>query len=67
MNPKLIGRSIQVLVEYKQIFKNDKDKNDYISDLSQYYIDRFNESVKNQSQLVESEVLIQILDNVRLL
>lgn len=67
MNPKLVGRTIQVLVEYKQIYKNNKDKNDYISDLSQYYIDRFNESVKNQSQLVESEVLIHILDNVRLL
>ena len=67
MNPKLVGRTIQVLVEYKQIFKNNKDKNDHISDLSQYYIDRFNESVKNQSQLVESEVLIHILDNIRLL
>lgn len=67
MNAKLVGRSIQVVLEYKQIFKNEKEKNEHVSDLAQYYIDRFNEIVKPQGQLVESEVLILTLDNVRLL
>jgi hypothetical protein len=47
MNPKLIGRTISVIVDYKQIFMNDKEKNEQISDLAQFYIDRYNESVKN--------------------
>jgi len=53
------------MIEYKQIYKSDFSKNDQISDLCQYYIDRFNEAVKPQSLQVESEVLIQTLDNIR--
>ena len=48
MNTKLVGRTIQVLVEYKQIFQNDKERNEQISDLAQYYIERFNDAVKPQ-------------------
>jgi hypothetical protein len=48
MNTKLVGRTIQVFVEYKQIFQNDKERNEQISDLAQYYIERFNDAVKPQ-------------------
>jgi hypothetical protein len=34
MNTKLVGRTIQVLVEFKQIFLNDKERNEQISDIA---------------------------------
>jgi hypothetical protein len=34
MNTKLVGRTIQVLVEYKQILLNDKERNEQISDIA---------------------------------
>lgn len=34
LNTKLVGRTIQVLVEYKQIFLNDKERNEQISDIA---------------------------------
>jgi hypothetical protein len=46
MNTKLVSRAIQVIIEYKQIYKSDQSKNEQISELSPYYIDRFNEAVK---------------------
>jgi hypothetical protein len=34
MNTKLVGRTIQVLVEYKQILLNYKERNEQISDIA---------------------------------
>lgn len=67
MHPKLVSRTLSILVQYKEIFKNDKERGEQVTDLVQFYIDRFNDAVKAQNLQVETEVLFQSLDNIKLL
>jgi len=46
MNTKLVSRTISILLKYKEIFKNDQVKGEKLNEIIQFYIDRFNDSVK---------------------
>lgn len=65
MNTKLVTRTLQVVVHYKEIYKNDKERNEQVTELAQFYIDKFNESIKASEKQVETELVINSLDNVR--
>jgi len=65
MNTKLVSRTLSILLKYKQIFKNDKERGDQINDLTQFYVDRFNDSVKMADKQVETDVVLTSLENVR--
>ena len=67
MNTKLVSRSLTILLKYKQIFKNDRERSEKITDLIQFYIERFNDSVKFSEKQVETEVALTSLDNVKAL
>ena len=65
MNTKLCGRTIAIIHNYAEIFKDNTDRRENITDLAQFYIDRFNDSVKIVEKQVETEVVLQTLDNIR--
>jgi hypothetical protein len=65
MNTKLCGRTIAIIHKYAEIFKDNTDRRENITDLAQFYIDRFNDSVKIVEKQVETEVVLQTLDNIR--
>ncbi len=67
MNTKLVSRTLNILLKYKQIFKNDRERSEKITDLIQFYIERFNDSVKFSEKQVETEVALNSLDNVKAL
>lgn len=46
MNTKLVSRVFSILSKFKGIYKGDKEKSEDTHSLSQFYIDRFNDSVK---------------------
>jgi mannose/fructose/N-acetylgalactosamine-specific phosphotransferase system component IID len=65
MVTKLVSRALAVLPKLKEVFKNDKDRSDTLSEYAQFFIERFNESIKISEKQVETEVILQTLDNVR--
>ncbi len=65
LNTKLCGRTIAIIHKYAEIFKDNTDRRENITDLAQFYIDRFNDSVKIVEKQVETEVVLQTLDNIR--
>ena len=67
MNTKLVSRTFNVLLKYKEIFKNDKERGEQIHSLGQFYIDRFNDSVNQRDKQVETEIVLQSLENVKAL
>jgi hypothetical protein len=67
MNIKLVSRSIAVVTKLREIFKNDKDRSDQISEYAQFFIDRFNDSIKLLEKQIDTEVVQQSLENVRIL
>jgi hypothetical protein len=50
MNTKLVSRAINILLKYKEIFKNDKERAEEINGLAQFFVDRYNDSVKIQEK-----------------
>lgn len=60
MNTKLVNRTLSILLKYKEIFKTEKD----VTGLVQFYIDRFNDSVKLSEKQIETEVCLHALENV---
>jgi hypothetical protein len=60
MNAKLVNRSLNILLKYKKIFP-EKD----INGLLQFYIDRYNDSVKAVDTQIETEVVLNSLDIVK--
>lgn len=65
MVTKLVSRAIAVLPKLKEVFKNDKDRSDTISEYAQFFIERFNDSMKISEKQVETDIIFQTLDNVR--
>lgn len=65
MNTKLVSRTFNILLKYKEIFRNDKDRGEGINELAQFYVDRFNDSVKISEKQVETEIVLSSLENVR--
>lgn len=61
MNTKLVTRTLAILLKYKEIFKAEKD----VTSLVQFYIDRFNDSVKISEKQVETEICLGALETVR--
>ena len=61
MNTKLVSRALAILVKYKRIVRADKD----IHAVVQFYVDRFNDSVKSADVEVSNEVVLSALENVR--
>ena len=65
MNTKLVGRTISILHKYKDIFKKDKERGEVIQELTQFYIDRFNDSVRLVDKQVETDVVLNTLEHIR--
>jgi hypothetical protein len=57
LNSKLAARSIAIIAKFKDIYPQ-RD----VSDLAQFFIDRYNDSIKDPSKLVETEVVLQALE-----
>ena len=47
-----------MLLKYKKIFKADKERGESLNNIIQFYIDRFNDSVKISEKQVETEVVL---------
>jgi hypothetical protein len=65
MNTKLVSRVINVILKYKEIVKGDKERSEQIHNLAQFYVDRFNDSVSKHEKQVETEIVLQSLDNIK--
>jgi mannose/fructose/N-acetylgalactosamine-specific phosphotransferase system component IID len=46
MATKLVGRALAILPKLKEVYKNDKERTETISEYAQFFIERFNESIK---------------------
>jgi hypothetical protein len=56
-----------MLLKYKEIFKADKERGESLNNIIQFYIDRFNDSVKISEKQVETDVVLSSLENIRTL
>ena len=61
----MVSRSLSILHKYKLIFKDDKEKGEEIQSLAQFYIQKFNDSVKITEKQVETEVVLSSLEKVK--
>jgi len=64
MNIKLVSRSIGVLPKLREIFGGNEQQ---ISEYAQFFVDRFNDSIKLMEKQIDTEVVLQSLENVRTL
>ena len=67
MNTKLVNRALLIVQKYKEIFKNDKERNEQVHNLAQFYVDRFNDSVRQHEKQVETEIVLGSLDSIKTL
>lgn len=67
MNTKLVDRTLSILLKYKEVVKDDKERGEVIQEQVQFYIERFNDSVKVADKQVETDVVMHSLENIRAL
>lgn len=65
MVTKLVSRAIAILPKLKEVYKNDKERTDGISEYAQFFIERFNESIKVSEKQVETDIVLLSLENVK--
>lgn len=67
MATKLVGRALAILPKLKEVYKNDKERTETISEYAQFFIERFNESIKVSEKQVETDIVLLALENVRVI
>lgn len=65
LNTKLVNRTLSILHKYQEIFKGAAGKAEQVQELTQFYVDRFNDSVKIVEKQVETEIVLSSLEMVR--
>lgn len=60
MNTKLVNRTINILLKYKQLYPS-RD----ISELTQFYIEKFNESYRKHDMKLEHDLIVDSLERVK--
>ena len=65
MVTKLVSRAIAIIPKLKEVYKNDKERTDGVSEYAQFFIERFNESIKVSDKQVETDIVLLSLENVK--
>lgn len=65
MVTKLVSRAIAIIPKLKEVYKNDKERTDGVSEYAQFFIERFNESIKVSEKQVETDIVLLSLENVK--
>ena len=62
---KVSGSPLYMAPKLKEVYKNDKERTDGVSEYAQFFIERFNESIKVSDKQVETDIVLLSLENVK--